>query len=176
MLYLSLVSWSGIGCLTQHICALWQPVDAGFGELLKVLIKQEHNSWLDCDENADRWYGNTEPFSAKERRILITHSVGNAYNKLISQDYKPYVWRMWKKNRISHYRWWKDEKIEPEGLEEYKVQPPMPMEPAQAPPLSNSVNQMDKENETNVIEDEVQQEEGVCLRATNRIEISLTLL
>ena len=53
----------------------------------------------------------------------------------------------------------------------------MPMEPAQAPPLSNSVNQMDKENETNVIEDEVQQqEEGVCLRATNRIEISLTLL
>ena len=74
---------------------------------------------------------------------------------------------------------WKDsedEKIEPEGLEEYKVQPPMPMEPAQAPPLSNSVDEMDKENETNVIEDEVQQEQGVCLRATNRIEISLTLL
>ena len=91
MLYLPLVSWSGMGCQTQHTCVLWQPVDAMFGELLKVLIKQEHNSWLDCDENADRWYGNTEPFSAKERRLLITHSVGNAYNKLISQDYKPYV-------------------------------------------------------------------------------------
>ena len=52
----------------------------------------------------------------------------------------------------------------------------MPMEPAQAPPLSNYVDEMDKENETNVIDDEVQQEQGVCLRATNRIEISLTLL
>ena len=35
---------------------------------------------------------------------LITHWVDNTYNKLISQDYKPYVWRMWEKNRMSHYR------------------------------------------------------------------------
>ena len=83
---------------------LWQPVDAGSRELLKVFPKQEHNRWLDCDEKADRWYGNTEPFSAKERRILITHWIGNACNKLISQDYKLYVWRMWEKNRMSHYR------------------------------------------------------------------------
>ena len=34
---------------------LWQPVDAGFGEFLKVLAKQEHNRWLDCDDNADHW-------------------------------------------------------------------------------------------------------------------------
>ena len=55
-----------------NLTDLWQPVDAGFGELLKVITKQEHKYWLDCDENADRWYGNTELFSAKERRILIT--------------------------------------------------------------------------------------------------------
>ena len=61
--------WYGV----PNAANLWQPVDAGFGELLKVLTKQEHNRWLDCDENADRWYRNTEPFSAKERRILITH-------------------------------------------------------------------------------------------------------
>ena len=28
-----------------------------------------------------------------------------------------------------------DEKIQPESLKEYKVQPPMPMEPVQAPPV-----------------------------------------
>ena len=137
---------------------LWQPVDAGFGEFLEVLTKQEHNPWLDCDKNADRWYGNTEPLSAKEQRILITHWVGNAYNKLISQDYKPYVWRIWEKAGGSE-----DEKIQPEGLKEYKVQPPMPMEPAQVHPVSNSVDPMDEENEANLIEDEVQQEEGDML-------------
>ena len=34
----------------------------------------------------------------------------------------------------------------------------MPMKPMQARPVSNSVDPMDEENETNVIEDEVQQE------------------
>ena len=53
-----------------------------------------------------------------------------------------------------------DEKIQPESLKEYKVQLPMPMKPAQAPPISNYVDPMDEESETNVIEDEVQQEEG----------------
>ena len=37
------------------------------------------------------------------------------------------------------------------------------MEPAQAPPVLNSVDPIDEENETNVIEDEVQQEEGDLL-------------
>ena len=50
-----------------------------------------------------------------------------------------------------------NEKIQPEGLKEYKVQPPIAMEPAQAPPVSNSVDPMDEANETNVIEDEFQQ-------------------
>ena len=109
---------------------------AGFGELLKVFAKQEHNRWLDCDENADRWYGNIETFSAKQWRILITHWVGNAYNKLIPQDYKPYVWRMWEKTGcLITADGSEDEKIQPEGLKEYKVQPPMPMEP-----VSNSVD------------------------------------
>ena len=47
-----------------------------------------------------------------------------------------------------------DEKIQPEGLKEYKVQPLMPIKPVQAPPVSNPVDSMDEENETNVIEDE----------------------
>ena len=77
---------------------LWQPVDAGFGELLKVLTKQEHNRWLDCDENADHWYRNTEPFLAKERSILITHWIGNVYKV------KNLMCGECGKNRMSHYR------------------------------------------------------------------------
>ena len=82
--------WYGVPNATD----LSQPVDAVFGQLLKVLTKQEHNYWLGCDENAGRWYGNTAPFSAKERRILITHRVRNAYSKLTSEDYKFYIWRI----------------------------------------------------------------------------------
>ena len=41
---------------------LWQPVDAGSWELLKVLTMQQHNCWLDCNENADCWYRNTLAF------------------------------------------------------------------------------------------------------------------
>ena len=50
--------WYGVPNATD----LWQPVDDGFGQLLKVLAIQEHKHWLDCDENAGRSYGNTEPF------------------------------------------------------------------------------------------------------------------
>ena len=96
--------------------------------MLKVLPKQENNRCLNCDENVDRWYGNTEPFSAKERRILIVHWVGNAYNKLLSQDYKPYMKRIWEKTGcLVTTDGSEDEKIQPKGLKEYKVQPPVPM-------------------------------------------------
>ena len=37
------------------------------------------------------------------------------------------------------------------------------MKPAQTTPVSNSVDPMDRENETNVIEDKVQQEEGYMI-------------
>ena len=32
---------------------IWQPVDAGYAQLLKIRIKQEFFSWLDDSENAD---------------------------------------------------------------------------------------------------------------------------
>ena len=51
---------------------LWQPVDAGFAQVLKQLIGIEQREWLDCDDNADRWFCHDKPFTAKERRVLIT--------------------------------------------------------------------------------------------------------
>ena len=44
------VAWYGLPSATD----LWQPVDCGCGELLKVLMSQHHNRWLDDDDNAER--------------------------------------------------------------------------------------------------------------------------
>ena len=46
---------------------LWQPVDVGYTTTLKALIAVEHRNWLDTDNHADRWFGNVEPYTAKER-------------------------------------------------------------------------------------------------------------
>lgn len=46
------VCWYGLPNATD----LWQPVDAGYAQLLKVLITQNHHTWLECEENAEKWY------------------------------------------------------------------------------------------------------------------------
>ena len=51
---------------------------------IKIFIQQAHSRRLDSDENADRWFGNLQPYSANERRILISHWAGEASEKLIS--------------------------------------------------------------------------------------------
>lgn len=66
---------------------LWQPVDGGYGQLLKKLVATEQQKWLECDENIDKWSGNSEvKLDSKERRTLITHWVGEAFKRLQSSD------------------------------------------------------------------------------------------
>ena len=77
------VVWYGLPNATD----LWQPVDAGYGQILKTLICQAQRRWLDDDENAEKWYGHDSYFTSKERRILITHWIGEAYEKLTSAEY-----------------------------------------------------------------------------------------
>ena len=67
--------WYGLPSATD----LWQPVDAGYAASLKALITIEHRKWLDIDNNSNRWFGNKQPYSAKERRILIPHWAGDAW-------------------------------------------------------------------------------------------------
>ena len=83
----SCVVWYGL----PHATGLWQPVDAGYAKMLKTLMDQEHQEWLDDEELADRWYGNEEPYSAKERRILIIHWAGEAYTKLCGNQFHDFV-------------------------------------------------------------------------------------
>ena len=72
--YCSDFVWYGLPNATD----VWQPVDPGYAKMLKTLMEQEHHKWLDDEEHADRWYGNEESYSAKERRIFITHWAGEA--------------------------------------------------------------------------------------------------
>ena len=61
---------------------LWQPVDAGYSQVLKSLISIEHHEWVEFDSYGDRWFCNEQPFSAKEHCILLNNWAGNAWEKL----------------------------------------------------------------------------------------------
>lgn len=65
-----------------------QPVDAGLGRLLKVLVSRESEAWLETDDNLDTWENGK--LCASERRILVTQFVGAAWEKLFSSpEYTP---------------------------------------------------------------------------------------
>ena len=66
---------------------LTQNVDAGYAQILKILIKNVQDEWLEEGDNCDKWYGEDRMFSAKKRRLLIHDWVGNAYNRLLGSQY-----------------------------------------------------------------------------------------
>ena len=98
-------------------------------------------TWLDNEDNAEKWYGNESGFCAKDRRILITLWAGSAYQKLISKDYDDFRWRLFEKTGcLITADGSEDDKISPEGLPEYKPPPPLDyIEPSTAAPVSNTV-------------------------------------
>ena len=153
---LSGVCWYGLPNATD----LWQPVDAGYAELLKRLITQRFHNWLDAEENADRWYGNVQPFSAKERRILITHWAGDAYEKLISPEYNNFRWRLFEKTGcLITADGSEDSKIQPEGLTDYKVpEPCLYIEASTEAPTSNVVEPSHNTEETEDFEIDEEEE------------------
>ena len=60
-------------------------------------MEQEHHKWLDAEEHAERWYGNEESYSSKERRILITHWEGEVCTKLCGNEYDDFRKKLWLK-------------------------------------------------------------------------------
>ena len=118
------IVWYGVPNATD----IWQPVDSGFGQLLKKLTDHEQQQWLESDENIDIWLGNSEKkLTAKERRILITHWVGEAYKKLQSDQYKNSRFRCFQRTGcLITADGSDDDKITPEGLPGYIVPPPLP--------------------------------------------------
>lgn len=121
------IVWYGLPGATD----LWQPVDAGYAQILKTLIGQAQRKWLDDEENAEKWYGHETSFSAKERRILITHWAGEAYKKLLTSEYDNLRLRVWQKTGcLMTADTSEDDLIKPEGLKGYVVPPPSLLEPS----------------------------------------------
>ena len=131
------VCWYGLPNATD----LWQVIDAGYAELLKVLIGQAQHAWLDDDQIADLWYGQEKGFTAKDRRILITHW-GNAHNKLITPQYDDFRWCLFEKTGLLMTADGSaNDKVCPEGLPGYQIPPPaILLDPAETLPLSNEVD------------------------------------
>ena len=104
----------------------WQPVDVGFGRLLKVLTNAEqHEQELEHDEKIEKWIGNDrEKFSAKYGRILIKHWVRDAFEKLQGSKYGYSMWRCFERTGcLITADGSGDDKIKPEGMPDYVVPP-----------------------------------------------------
>ena len=66
---------------------LWQVVDAGIAQTLKVLTGHNYQKWLDEGDNVDFWFGHQNGLTAMELRALISQWVGNAWLELCSSKY-----------------------------------------------------------------------------------------
>lgn len=130
------VAWFGLKNATD----LWQVVDAGIGQLLKVFVGQAYRDWLDKEENANKWYGNDDSkFTASEQRILITHWAGEAWEKLCSNECEQFFRGCWEKTGcLLTAEGSEDHKIATEGLPSYKVPPPIEyLQPTEEVPTPN---------------------------------------
>ena len=88
------LAWRGF---EDVAASLWQPVEAGPAQLLKVLIGQAQRTWLETPENAQLWHGETKGFTAKDRRVLITHWAAQAWRKFLTEEYAQFMLTAWQK-------------------------------------------------------------------------------
>ena len=130
------IVWFGLPGATN----IWQPIDAGYGYVLKKLTAKAQDEWLEIEENIDLWYGNSEKkLTVSDRRILITQWVGQAYEMLQHPDYDHFRRRCFEKTGcLLTADGSEDDKVQPEGLIGYKVNPPLPFDgPNQYPDVIN---------------------------------------
>eukprot|EP00794_Sanderia_malayensis_P002845 gene2845-3290_t len=115
------IVWYGVAGATD----IGQPVDCGFGSMLKSMTRTIQDEWLEDDENIDLWLGNSEhKLDVKQRKILITHWVGEAVKRLSSNSYAKSRHRCFEKTVcLITAGGSEDEKIQPEGLPGYKLPP-----------------------------------------------------
>ena len=114
------VCWYGLPCATD----IWQPVDAGYAELLKVKVRQEHYKWLDSEENADQWNG-IDNFTASDRQILLMHWVDEGYKTLLDSKYDKFRRQMFEKpGCLLASDGSGDHLATPKGLPNYEAPPP----------------------------------------------------
>ena len=127
--------WYGLPGATN----LWQAVDARYTATLKALIAVEHSKWLDTDNHSDRWFGNEEPYTVKERQILITHWAREAWKALSSAKYDKQRRKCWMMTGclMTANNGSEDCLIKPEGLDNFSVPPTSTIDPTSQQPTGN---------------------------------------
>ena len=98
-------------------------MDAGYAQILKVLVRQAFDHWIENDDNIDKWFNPDKTFTAKDCRILVCNWAGEAYKNLLGPEYDN-LRRCCFGYPISADGS-EDEFITREGLSNYVVPPPM---------------------------------------------------
>lgn len=92
-----------------------QPVDAGFGRMMKQKIGEAMQVWLEDEGNLEMWH---DKISAKNRRILMTKWTGQAWRELGSKP--DFIRKLFEKTGcLITADNSQDEKIRPQGLDAY---------------------------------------------------------
>ena len=91
-----------IWCIILGATDLWQPIDSGYGRILKQKIREISDEWLEDEDNMNVWNGNSEQkLDASYRRVLITKWVGEAHRRLQHEDYDGSLDTVFKKQDVS---------------------------------------------------------------------------
>ena len=94
-----------------------QPIDAGCGRMMKLKIGAAMETWLEEEDNLDKWQDN---LSASDRRILMTQWAGKAWSELYSNQ--TFFKRLFEKTGCMITADGTDDfKISPQGLENYDL-------------------------------------------------------
>ena len=92
-----------------------QPIDAGYGQMIKKKIGEQMEKWLEKEENLEMWH---DGIPAKTRRVLMTKWAGKAWRELSSDE--DFVKKLFEKTGcLMTADGEDDEKIRPQGLEPY---------------------------------------------------------
>ena len=115
------IVWYGLANATN----VWQPVDCGYGQLYKAQISIAQEEWLEDDDNVELWLGNGDKkLTASDRRVLISHWLGEAHRKIVNTVYDRVRYRSFEKTGcLITADGSEDSKIQPEGLGKYLVPP-----------------------------------------------------
>ena len=128
-------------------------------------MHQTFEKWLNDEYRADRWYTNTNPFTATERRVLITHWGGTACIELCPSPYDALRWKNFNNTECLITSDGSDDHlIKPEGLPDYAV--PLPflfIQPSSSNPRTIDVDPHEMPANEEMVEPELSDVDGAGL-------------
>jgi hypothetical protein len=114
-------------CVNTGETEMLQPIDSGIGSILKTIMGQVQDEWLDIEDNLLAWEGDPNALTkldARARRILITKWAGEAWEKLTTApEYKDTIFKCFlRTGALITSDFSDDDKICPlAGLKVYKI-------------------------------------------------------